>query len=225
MSPKLSRMLVNEISPRISSAIRKGAVKTVGSEDAEEIAQDGLAIAANILESAERRSRKITPGNIAYFALQTLKSGRRSTSASRTDAMSAAAALDGGTSLESLDEVNEEASDGEMENLHELLAADGEYPDARTAREIDWNELMPRLSSQGRRVINNTAAGESVKSTAKKCGVSSPRIVRIKRKIADTVSDLWGDNVLHEIAASPIWDHGLNAVREKAACRYERRAC
>ncbi len=55
-----------------------GAVKPVGSEDPEELVADAVAIAANTLDSCESRGKPVLPSSLAYFALQTMKSGRRS---------------------------------------------------------------------------------------------------------------------------------------------------
>ena len=64
MSPSAGTLLVEEIAPRLRAAIPK-SVQPVGAEDAEELVQDGIMIAAQMLDSVERRGRTVTPGNIA----------------------------------------------------------------------------------------------------------------------------------------------------------------
>ena len=74
MSPSQGQMLVRQIIPRIASAIPV-AVSHVGSEDTQELIQDGSAMAAKILINANKNGKKVTPGNVAYYTLQHLKSG------------------------------------------------------------------------------------------------------------------------------------------------------
>ncbi|HEX3940620.1 MAG TPA: hypothetical protein VHX11_03970, partial [Acidobacteriaceae bacterium] len=85
MSPQAGLVLVREIAPRLRSAIP--GVRKVGAEDDEELLQDGLTMAAEMLHNLERRGKSVTPGNVAYYCLLHLKSGRRSYSGGRTDVM------------------------------------------------------------------------------------------------------------------------------------------
>lgn len=79
--------------PRLRAVIPK-AVKTVGAEDAEELLQDAMTIAAQMLHRVEETGKKVTPGNIAYYVILHMKSGRRSQSATRTDVMAPGTQLD-----------------------------------------------------------------------------------------------------------------------------------
>jgi hypothetical protein len=96
-------------------------------------------MAARILHNAERRGKKITPGNAAYYAIQHCKSGRRSTGSSCVDVMASGTQLHGHTRLDSLEQVvasNEECG-GEIFELHDVLAADQEDPATRACRRLD----------------------------------------------------------------------------------------
>ena len=64
MSPQAGYLLVEEIAPRLRIASRR--VPQIGADDADELYQDGIAIAAKMLDSAERNGKKVTAGNIAY---------------------------------------------------------------------------------------------------------------------------------------------------------------
>jgi hypothetical protein len=103
MSPQAGWLLVNEIVPRLKSSIST-SVRPVGCEDLEELVQDGTAIAATMLHSAETQGKQVSHGNIAYYAVQTLKSGRRSTGAHKADPLHAAAQLSGRSRMHSLGE-------------------------------------------------------------------------------------------------------------------------
>ena len=86
MSPRASWILIHEVIPRLQSAV-SSSVRPLGCEDSEELVQDGTAIAAGLLSSAEAKGKQITGGNAAYYTLQHLRAGRRSTGFSRADAL------------------------------------------------------------------------------------------------------------------------------------------
>jgi hypothetical protein len=92
MSPQAGWILQEEIVPRLRSAIPRN-VNYVGSEDAEELIQDARCLAAKLLDNAERANKTVTPGNIAYFTILHMKSGRRSTGASNADVLGSATQL------------------------------------------------------------------------------------------------------------------------------------
>ena len=66
MSPEAGCLLINQIAPRLRATSR--CLPQVGADDAEELYQDGLAIAAQMLDSAERKGKEVTAGNIAWYA-------------------------------------------------------------------------------------------------------------------------------------------------------------
>ena len=67
-------MLLRQIIPRIASAIPM-AVSYVGSEDTQELIQDGTAMAAKILTTANKNGKKVTPANVASGARRDVKFG------------------------------------------------------------------------------------------------------------------------------------------------------
>ena len=60
-------MLVQQIAPRIRSLLGNSAAQ-VGSDDIGELTQDGIAIAATLLTSAQARGKKVSAGTISYYA-------------------------------------------------------------------------------------------------------------------------------------------------------------
>jgi hypothetical protein len=86
MSPQAGTLLLEQIAPRLRSAIPK-VVKPVGAEDTEELVQDAIVLAAQMLDAVERNGKTVTPGNIAYYTVLHMKSGRRSQCRSRADTM------------------------------------------------------------------------------------------------------------------------------------------
>src|ERR1017187_4013779 len=149
MSPRSDWLLVNEILPRLRSAVPLVA-HCVGAEDAQELVQDTTAMAARILHNAERRGKKITPGNAAYYAIQHCKSGRRSTGSSVVDVMAAGTQLNGSAGLNSLDEpaAVDWGTGGEIYILHDVLGSVQEGPPTIAGRNRDWQTLLPGLSAR-----------------------------------------------------------------------------
>ena len=77
MSPQAGLILIDEIIPRLRSTVPR-CVIPVGSEDAEELLQDAVAVAAQMLHNLERSGREVIPAIIACCALLYLQSGWRS---------------------------------------------------------------------------------------------------------------------------------------------------
>ena len=124
MSPQAGLILIEEIIPRLRSTVPR-CVTPVGSEDAEELLQDAVAVAAQMLHNIERSGRDVIPAVIACCALLYLQSGWRSNNCSQTDAMAALAQREGYCLVLSLEE---RVIDPETEmplSLGELLANGG----------------------------------------------------------------------------------------------------
>jgi len=90
MSPQAGLILIEEIIPRLRSTVPR-CVIPIGSEDAEELLQDSIAVAAQMLHNIERSGREVIPAVTACCALLYLQSGWRSNNCSQTDAMAALA--------------------------------------------------------------------------------------------------------------------------------------
>src|SRR5437016_2013479 len=152
MSPKAGELLVEEIVPRIRSLAH--TLTPIGCKDREELAHEATAIAAKLLLSTEARGKKITPGNIAYYAVGLVRQGRRSTGLSSTDTMHPAVQLKGRSRLVSLAEPC--ASDGENDGpgcLHECLAAQSDDPSMAAVRHLDWERLLSSLDATAQAVL------------------------------------------------------------------------
>ncbi len=60
MSPRSAWLLQEEIVPRLKSAVPQ-TVSFIGSEDAEELVQDSIAMAAKLLHNVDKAKKKVTP--------------------------------------------------------------------------------------------------------------------------------------------------------------------
>ncbi len=226
MSPSAGMLLVNEIRPRIQAAVGRGCVRPYGCEDVKELVADGVAIAARMLDSAEAAGKKVTPGNVAFFALQTLKSGRRSNRAGRQDAMCPAAALDGHVAITSMDEprgVTDDDPDGET-TLHDLLASSGEDGSTEAARRIDWNSAMQTMDDRTRAVLRGTAEGVGTGELAARYHVSAPRVCQVREAAGAKITAAWGGNPVADASREAGWAKHVRTYAQRRACRAERAA-
>ena len=235
MTPYAGDLLCTEVVPRIRSAV-PAAVNFVGCEDAEEVIQDGTALAAKMMHNAEHAGKKvirsatgrqgeISAGNVAYYAIQHVKSGRRSVGYSRADVMATATQLSGRTRLNSLDDVvaSDEETGGEIFLLHDVLSDNQEDPGTRAARKMDWQEFVAALPERERVAIEFMAEGRSLRDAAHVLRVSDSAMQSSRRNVAVKILEFMGVGILMEIQRRPQWKQNLETIRERMACREERR--
>ncbi len=210
-------MLVQQILPLIAGAINRGRIKFAGVEDSEELTQDCLALAAQHLEAAEAKGQPYTPGTIAYYALQNVKAGRRSTGSSTTDVMAAGTQLSGRCVVRSMDEpIMLEDEQDEMD-LHALLASPDEDTAVAASRRMDWDAALVCLDNRQTGVVCATAIGLSVNETAAQYEVSAPRVIQIRNKAGERIHEAWGTTGLDD--QTPGWRRGMRVLTERRACR------
>ena len=77
MHSSAEQLILQEVQPRLQAAIAQ-SVLMVGAEDVQELVQDGTVIALRLLNSTARSGRKVTGGNVAFYTIKMLRSGRRS---------------------------------------------------------------------------------------------------------------------------------------------------
>lgn len=221
MSPETARILVDEVLPRIRSAV-PNSVKRVGCEDVEELTQDTVAQAAMALESCEVNRRPIYPASVAYFAIQRAKCGRRSYGATRTDVLCPAAALDGNSTPVSMDEDLPSGDEDTGPTLHDQLAAPVEGPDEQGARELDWESLLADLDDRQVAILRTVAEGGTLSKLAQKYHVSPAWITMLKQGLGGLIKLRLGDDVLADVARRPRWAASVYAQQEADACRHAR---
>jgi len=215
--------LQDQVVPRLCSAI-PNCVHCVGSEDAQELIQDSIAMAAKLMHNVEVKGKKVTPGNIAYYTIQHIKSGRRSTGSSVVDAMGTGTQLKGNTRLDSLEMVvaTNEENGGEIFELHDVLGSDEEDPGTKAARKMDWESLMAGLSAREQAVIECLVDGRSLRHAAKSFQVCDSTIQGDKRKLAVKIWEFMGFDILVQVRKSPRWKDDILTSRERLACKHER---
>jgi hypothetical protein len=234
MSPQAGFLLQDQIVPRLQSAI-PNVCHCVGSEDAQELIQDSIAMAAKMMDGAEqagkkvvrfagRRSNEVTAGNITFYTIEKLRSGRRSTGSSVVDVFGSGTQLNGTTRLNSLEEVvaSSDEAGGEIFTFNDVLSRDEEDPGTRAARKLDWEEFMAGLSARDQAVIECLIEGKTVSAMARKLRVSDWTIKNRKKSLAVKIVEFMGPEILIDIQRRPEWKQNLEATREKMVCKYER---
>src|ERR1039457_3868165 len=162
MSPQAGWILQEEIVPRLRSAIPRN-VNQIGSEDAEELIQDATCMAAKMLDRTERQGKTVTPGNIAYYTILHMKSGRRSIGSSNSDVLGTGTQLNGRSLTTSFDEpVHEESELGEEFTVNDVLSLDDEDPAQKACRKIDWEFFLAGLTEREKSVVEFLLAGRNM---------------------------------------------------------------
>lgn len=223
MSPAAGDLLVEEIAPRLRSAIPK-SVLGVGAEDTEELVQDAIVTAAQLLHRVEVAGKSVTAGNIAYYTILHLKAGRRSQCRSRADVMANGTQLDHKSCVLSFEE--EVGFDPELDEpitLGELLASEHEDPSMVAAREIDWDLFIQTHDYRYGVIIEGMIEGRPAAAIARASGSGFTRIYRLMQSLADDLRVFMGQDAVADSAKIPGWRAGLLAHREKVTCQADRR--
>ena len=223
MSPAAGYLLVEQIAPRLRSAIPK-CVHPVGAEDAEELVQDAIAMAARMLQNVENAGKRVTAGNIAFYTILHMKSGRRSQCRSRADVMAPGTSLDHNSCVLSLEEeVGFDPELNEPITLSELLASHHEDPSMAGARNIDWEVFIASHDYRYGVIVAGMIEGRNLSETARECGSVYWQLHELKQKLAEELREFLGDEAIEDSARIPTWRRNLTVDREKAACQADRR--
>ena len=218
MSPQAGAVLLEQIAPRLKAAVP--FIKPVGSEDAAELLQDGLCMAAHLLESNERQGKNVPASSVAFYTVLHLKSGRRSHSAARTDVMGSGTQLDGKTAVISME--TEVAYDPETMQpicLGEFLTCDQDDPSTKACRNIDWDEFIDSHDYRYGVLLKDMAEGRDVLSRSKEWGQKYSQVRVLKEKMETALREHMGPDAVEDSMRRPAWVGDLHAERERSACK------
>jgi len=222
MSPESGFVLMEEIAPRLKAVIPH--IKTVGAEDAEELFQDAMCVAAKMLHDLEARGKQVTPGNICYYVTLHMKSGRRSYTAGRTDVMSPGGQLDGKSMVLSFEEpAGIDPETGEEIPLGEMLAGNADDPSMSASRNVDWELFLDSHDNRYSTLVCDLASGKNAMGVAREHSTSYFTVRQLKQKLADDLREYMGQHAIADSARIPAWRGNIMADHEKALCRADRR--
>ena len=223
MSPKAGFVLMEEIAPRLRSAIPQ-YVHKVGAEDDEELLQDGVAMAAHMLDGLERRGKQVTPGNVAYYTILHLKSGRRSYSTGHTDVMGSATQIGHNSMVLSIEEeVGFDDEIGTPIRLEEMLTDGHDDPSMEAARNMDWEKFLDEHDPRYLCIVHDLGSGGSMLDTARACRMPYHEIRELRDRLVVELQEWMGPDAIADAAAVPGWRGNILVDREKTACRADRR--
>jgi len=213
---------MEEIAPRLKAVVPH--IKPVGAEDAEELFQDALAVAAKMLHDLEQRGKSVTPGNVAFYTILHMKSGRRSHSSGRTDVMGSGTQLDGKSSVLSFEEpAGIDPETGEEIPLGELLSGHGDDPSMSASRNVDWEEFLGTHDPAYERILCDLASGKKALELSRERGESYFTVRRLKSRLAEDLREFMGESAIADALRIPAWRGNIVADHEKCACRADRR--
>ena len=220
MNTATGDLLVHEIAPRLCSMIPRQVIP-IAPEDPDELCQDGVALAAQLLDSCMRKGKAVTPGNIAHYTVQLLKSGRRSTGSRATDPLAPMTRLQ-----QRAEPVSTEApasvEDGETLSFADFLADDRDDPGTVALRRVSWEELGRDLTPRETAVVTALGEGHGLRETARQMGLASSALTAARNSLADRIRESWGDTVVNESAKAPAWVPTLRANRRRKPARMAR---
>ncbi len=222
MSPENEYLLLHDVVPRLRSAIRI-AVAHIGSEDDAELLQDGVVMAAKILINATRKGKRVTAGNVAYYTLQHLKSGRRTVGYSSVDVLASGTQLNGRSTVSSIhEEVPMCADTDETVAVSELISTDQDDPSTKATRKLDWQQFYGTQDRNGRQLLNCMAEGCETPEISRKLKLTRSAVRQRTNRLRTALKSFFGEGVIAEVCRSPHWFNDLRAVKEHLACRGER---
>jgi len=199
-------------------------IRGVGSEDTEELLQDALTVAAKMLHDLEERGKTVTPGNVAYYTILHMKSGRRSYSAGRTDVMNAGTQLDSNAMVLSFEEPAGYDPDTDEEiPLGDMLAGSEDDPAMSASRAVDWEEFLEAHDERYGNIVCDLVAGKNSKEASiQRCEPYS-RIRQLKENLAEDLREYFGADAIADSVQVPSWRGNIHADKERFACRADRR--
>ena len=223
MTAQAGDLLVEQIAPRLRALVPK-SFTPVGAEDTEELVQDAITIAAQMLHRVEQSGKKFTPGTIAYYAVLHMRSGRRSQGSSRVDTMAQGTQLDHKSAMLSFEaEVGYDPELDEPITLGELLVSEHADPAMEAARNLDWELFLATHDYRYGVIIKGIAEGRSLKDTSRAANDWYPAMYALKNRMAEEVREYLGDNAIADASQIPRWKADIAVDREKTACRADRR--
>jgi hypothetical protein len=203
MTTHAGEMLCTEVVSRIRASIPV-STRMIGAEDQAELIQDTIAHAAAMLHSAEAAGKKVTASTVAFFASKLTRSGRRSTSSSKTDVMHPGTQMAGRTRVVSFDEPLGFDEAGDAVTLADVFENGHDDPSTQAARNLDWESFSRKQKHRGRKLLAVVAEGSTLRQGARLLGFSDSGGQLEKKKLATALAEFMGANILAEANRQPM---------------------
>ena len=106
---------------------------------------------------------------------------------------------------------------------HDVLSDNQEDPATKATRKMDWQEFLAGLPERERVAVEFMAEGKTPREAAHVLRVSDSAMQHSKRNVGMKLLEFMGIGILVEIQRRPQWKQNLETIRERMACREERR--
>jgi len=223
MTSQAATVIMNDAIKIINGSIHRVATPTRG-ESYSELAQDCAVSAIEMLTSADKAGKTVSPNTLAFYALQRSKSGRRAYpfGSSRSDILSPGFQLDHPGVLFSMDDKIDSPDSDDAPKISEILPAKQDDPSSVVGRALDWEEFLNTQNDRNRTVIREIARGVRPSEIARALSVSKARISQLLRQIGDEIKKHMGTDILSDVTAESVWERDLRILRGKEAYRYQK---
>ena len=218
MTTATGNILVKQILPILNRTVPR-VVNATDSEDPEELVQDTIATAAEMLQSLEKAGRKIPARSVAFYSIQRAKSGRRAYQSGASDPLSPVFRTRNTSAIVPIDAPISSAGEGSR-TMQDFIASGIEDPSETALRRIDWESFLGTLASRERQILSCIADGWRNMDIAKRFNVTPARITQLKREIASRIKQFMGADILNEISAESLWERDIRMIRESEAYYY-----
>ena len=157
-------------------------------------------------EDARKAGKKVTPGNIVYYTLKHLRSGRRSTGQSTTDPLHPATLLRGRSRVHSLEErivgITGDETSGEPMTIGEALASQRDDPATEASRQLDWGQVIDSVDNVSREILRGLVSGSKLPAPVARLGRSQSSLQCAKKRLAKLIRERLGDDILRQVRHS-----------------------
>ncbi len=123
--------------------------------------------------------------------------------------------MNGHARLQSLDEsVRYEEEGEELLSLHDCLASEMKDPATAAVRHLDWERVVQSLDRRAKLILVALVEGRGL----------TLLVHGDKLRLDRMVQSCLGPDILVQGQSRPGWTHTIEAIRQRLACRAERRA-
>jgi hypothetical protein len=106
--------------------------------------------------------------------------------------------------------------------LADALASNHDDPGVEAARRMDWAELEEKLDKVTRAILQAMVAGQELTKLVKRLGKCRSSLQSGKNRLAEMIREKLGADILEAVQERAAWRSGIDAGRERMACRWER---
>lgn len=116
------------------------------------------------------------------------------------------------------------SEDGEDLTLSEVLDSRAEDPSVAAGRRLDWQGLLHKLDDAAKAILRALADGSELTRLVTPLKLSRSTLQTRKNQLAALIRECLGEDILCQVQECPSWRNGLEATRERLACRWARQA-